>query len=460
MPLMTSVSGIRGTIGGAPGHGLTPVDIVGYTAAYGRWLLQHFHQPRVIIGRDARVSGPMMTQLVSGTLVGLGMEVVDIGLSTTPTVELAVKDEGHGGIILTASHNPFEWNALKLLNNEGEFLSSLHGEEVLRIADREHYHFAAAGNLGRLHHHEEYLSWHVDCVVKLPAVNTEAIRKANFKVVVDGINSTGGKVVPQLLAALGVQDIQTINGIPDGQFAHDPEPLSGNLEGLKTTVRDKEADLGIAVDPDVDRLAFVSEDGSYFGEEYTLVAVADHLLSRNAGPVVANLSTTQALKDVVQQKGGVFYPSAVGEAHVVEKMKAVQAILGGEGNGGVIDPALHYGRDALVGIAYMLSLLAEREQKPSMLRESYPSYYMSKDKVPVSNAIKPSQVINRLEENYEAYPKETLDGLKLWFQDRSWVHLRESNTEPVIRIYAESPDEAFAESTVQEMRKAIESVQS
>ena len=456
MALMTSVSGIRGTIGGAPGHGLTPLDIVSYTAAYGRWLLQHFNKPRVVIGRDARTSGPMMAQLVSGTLIGQGIDVVDIGLSTTPTVELAVKEEGHGGIILTASHNPFEWNALKLLNNEGEFLSKLHGEEVMRMADRNHYHFAGAHDLGQRYYHEHYLSWHVEKVCELPAVNKASIEKANFKVVVDGVNSTGGVVVPQLLSALGVQNIQTINGKADGQFAHNPEPLSENLEGLKEAVKTNQADLGIAVDPDVDRLAFVSEDGTYFGEEYTLVAMADHVLSKQPGGVVANLSTTQALMDVVHQHGGEFYASPVGEVHVVERMKEVGAILGGEGNGGVIEPALHYGRDALVGIAYMLSLLAQRQVKTSELRQKYPTYHMTKAKVEVGNSTKPAEVLNRLKDQYRANPQDTQDGLKLWFQDRSWVHLRESNTEPVIRIYAESPDKAYADKSVEELKQAIE----
>lgn len=457
MTLISSVSGIRGTIGGAPGHGLTPVDVVGFAAAYAQWLQKEHKAPQVVIGRDARVSGHMMNQLVSGTLIAQGVAVLDIGLSTTPTVELAVKAEGEGGIILTASHNPYEWNALKLLDSNGEFLSILAGEEVLKIADRAHLKFASAENLGSVRTNDNYLGWHVEQVCSLSAVDKDAIHKANFRIAVDGINSTGGTVIPKLLNDLGVQHVETLNGTPNGEFAHNPEPLSENLEGLKSAVSDNSADLGIAVDPDVDRLAFVCEDGSYFGEEYTLVAVADYLLSQQAGNVVANLSTTQALEDVVVNHGGSFHPSAVGEAHVVEQMKSENAILGGEGNGGVIDPSLHYGRDALVGIAYFLSLLAQKQIKASDLRATYPTYYMTKDKVSTGESIHPSEVIHKVEKQYEDYPMDTRDGLKLWFQDRSWVHLRMSNTEPVIRIYAESPDKAFAESAVRELRQVIES---
>lgn len=456
MSLISSVSGIRGTIGGAPGHGLTPIDIVGFTAAYARWLLQHHQKPRVVVGRDARVSGPMMSRLVTGTLIGQGIAVIDIGLATTPTVELATQQEGEGGLILTASHNPYEWNALKLLDHSGEFLSRQAGEEVLNMADKGHYQFAEARDLGEAEHRDQYLTWHIEQVRALSLVNSQAIQQAGLRVVVDGINSTGGIAVPQLLEALGVQQVITLNGEPNGHFAHNPEPLSENLSHLKEAVVEHSADLGIAVDPDVDRLAFVSEDGTYFGEEYTLVAMADYLLPHNPGPVVANLSTTQALQHVVEERGGVFHPSAVGEAHVVAQMKATSAVLGGEGNGGVIDPALHYGRDALVGIAYFLSLLTSRGQSASALRATYPTYHMTKEKVPIRNGINPAQVIHRVEAAYDYYPMDTRDGLKLWFQDQSWVHLRQSNTEPVIRIYAESPDQAYADSMIAEVQKAIE----
>jgi phosphomannomutase len=458
MSLISSVSGIRGTIGGPPGQGLTPVDVVSFTAAYAQWLLGQYADPAVVIGRDARVSGPMVSHLVTGTLIGQGIPVVDIGLSTTPTVELATLEEGQGGLILTASHNPSEWNALKLLDEQGEFLSSEAGEEVLQIARKGSFQFAEAAQLGTVRHDSTYLTKHVNQVCALPHVASEAIQAAGLTVVVDGVNSTGSIVVPQLLRALGVSKVEVINEAADGQFSHNPEPLSENLEGLKHAVQEHSADLGIAVDPDVDRLAFVSEDGTYFGEEYTLVAVADYLLAANPGPVVANLSTTQALQDVVQAQGGSFYPSAVGEAHVVAQMKATNAVLGGEGNGGVIDPSLHYGRDALVGIAYFLSLLANRRQKASELRASYPTYYMTKDKVPTGSDLEPAQVIKAVQEAYAAYPQDTRDGLKLWLQDQSWVHLRRSNTEPVIRIYAESPDEAYAVSAVQQVRSSVEAL--
>ena len=458
MSLISSVSGIRGTIGGAPGQGLTPVDVVSFTAAYAQWLLRQHTSPTVVIGRDARVSGPMVSHLVTGTLIGQGVNVVDIGLSTTPTVEIATLDEGQGGLILTASHNPYEWNALKLLDEMGEFLSSEAGAEVLQIAREGSFRFAEAPQLGTVRYDSTYLTKHVNQVCALPHVATGAIQAAGLTVVVDGVNSTGGIAVPQLLRALGVSSVEVINGSADGQFSHNPEPLSENLEGLKNAVKEHSADLGIAVDPDVDRLAFVSEDGTYFGEEYTLVAVADYLLAAKPGPVVANLSTTQALRDVVQAQGGSFYPSAVGEAHVVTQMKATNAVLGGEGNGGVIDPALHYGRDALVGIAYFLSLLVTRQEKASVLRTAYPTYHMTKDKVPTGSDLAPAQVIEAVREAYASYPQDTRDGLKLWLQDQSWVHLRKSNTEPVIRIYAESPDEGYGASAVQQIRASIEAL--
>lgn len=439
MALIKSISGIRGTIGGAAGTNLTPQDIVECTAAFGYWLQQQQGAPRkVVIGRDARISGKMVSQLVSATLNGLGIDVIDLGLSTTPTVEMAVPEIGAGaGIIITASHNPKQWNALKFLNQKGEFISQADGEYLLELLEAGAIRYAEVDDLGTYEEQEGWLEKHIELILAMDAVDVDAVRKAGFKVVVDPVNSSGALAVPALLESLGCESI-LINGTPNGHFAHNPEPLPQHLEALSAAVRNEKADLGISVDPDVDRLALVSEDGSMFGEEYTLVAVADYLLQRRPGNAVSNLSSTRALRDVTESYGGRYFASAVGEVNVVEKMKAMNAVIGGEGNGGIIVPGLHYGRDALAGIALILSHLAKYGKTMTALRATYPDYQMVKDKIESPEGVDLNAVLEKMHRKYQQEDCNTIDGLKIDFPD-SWVHLRRSNTEPIIRIYAEAP---------------------
>jgi phosphomannomutase len=438
MTLIKSISGIRGTIGGKPGNGLTPNDIVKYTAAYGRWVLQTTGVNKVVIGRDARISGEMVKNLVVGTLMSIGIDVVDIGLSTTPTVEVAVPDEkAGGGIIITASHNPKQWNALKLLNSAGEFINDAEGQAVLAIAEDSELAFAEVEQIGKVTTDDSYLQKHIDKILALPLVDAEAISKANFKVVIDCVNSTGGIFLPALLKQLGVTQVEELFCTPNGQFPHDPEPLPENLVALSAKVKETKANLGIAVDPDVDRLCFVDENGAMFGEEYTLVTVADYILQHKKGNTVSNLSSTRALRDVTELHGGVYNASAVGEVNVVTKMKETNAVIGGEGNGGIIYPELHYGRDALVGIALFLTHLAKTGKTVSELRATYPAYFISKNKITLTEGMDIDGLLKQMEVKYQHQPYSTIDGLKIEF-DKQWVHLRKSNTEPVIRIYAEA----------------------
>lgn len=458
MALIKSISGIRGTIGGLAGNGLTPTDIVKFTSAYGRWVIASTGKNKVVIGRDARISGEMVRNLVVGTLQSIGIDVVDLGLSTTPTVEVAVPDENAGGgIILTASHNPKQWNALKLLNDKGEFISDQEGQLVLSMAEESDFEFAEVNSLGKVSYDDSYLQKHIDKVLALPLVNAEAVRNANFKIAIDCVNSSGGIFVPALLKALGVKTIYELYCEPDGEFPHNPEPLPENLIDLSRMVVSKKADLGIAVDPDVDRLCFVCEDGSMFGEEYTLVAVSDYVLKHTPGNTVSNLSSTRALRDVTESAGGTYNAAAVGEVNVVNKMKETQAIIGGEGNGGVIYPESHYGRDALVGIALFLTHLAISRQSVSVLRASYPAYYISKNKITLTPEMDIDSLLIEVEKRYENQPHSTIDGLKIEF-DKQWVHLRKSNTEPIIRIYSESSSETGAEYLAQKIISDIKEI--
>lgn len=444
MALIKSISGIRGTIGGKSGDNLTPLDVVKFSAAYGSWLLGNGTNRKVVIGRDGRISGSMVQQLVVNTLIGLGIDVVDVGLSTTPTVELAVVwEKAAGGIIITASHNPKEWNALKLLNEKGEFINAADGAIVLEKASKEDFAFAGVDKLGTYTVSDTTLQQHIDAILDYPLVHVEDIRKKNFKVVVDVINSTGALFVPPLLKALGVEEVILLNGELTGKFAHNPEPLPENLTELSNAVRKHKADLGIAVDPDVDRLCFVCEDGSMFGEEYTLVAVADYILSQRKGNTVSNMSSTKALKEVTLKHGGEYHPSAVGEVNVVTRMKEVNAVIGGEGNGGIIVPDFHYGRDALIGIGLFLSSLATHKNGMKSFRSRYPDYFISKNKIELENGIDVKAIFERIQKKYKHQPVNTEDGLKIEF-DSDWVHLRTSNTEPIIRIYAESNFETTA----------------
>ncbi len=446
LTLIKSISGIRGTIGGAAGDGLTPVDIVKFTSAFGIWAIQQSGLKKIVIGRDARISGSMVNNLVVGTLQGLGIDVVDLGLSTTPTVEIAVPaEEAAGGIIITASHNPKQWNALKLLNSNGEFISDADGQAVLEIAENSDFNYAAVDDLGKVVLDDSYLQKHIDVILALPLVDVKAITAADFKVVIDCVNSTGGIFVPALLKALGVKTVHELYCEPDGKFPHNPEPLPENLVALSKEVLSKRADIGIAVDPDVDRLCFVCEDGSMFGEEYTLVAVADYVLKHNKGNTVSNLSSTRALRDVTEKAGGEYNAAAVGEVNVVNKMKETNAVIGGEGNGGVIYPELHYGRDALAGIALFLTHLAKSGKTVSALRASYPNYFISKNKITLTPEMDIDALLLKVEEKYKKQPHSTIDGLKIEF-DKEWVHLRKSNTEPIIRIYSEASSETVANS--------------
>ncbi|MEO7264158.1 MAG: phosphoglucosamine mutase [Ferruginibacter sp.] len=460
MALIKSISGIRGTIGGMPGKNLTPPDIVKFTAAYGSWIQENSGtnntlNKKIVVGRDGRISGALVKNLVVSTLNALGIDVIDVDLSTTPTVEMAVVFlKASGGIIITASHNPKEWNALKLLNEKGEFISAADGEIILRKADTSEFNFATVENLGNTVSNADMLDAHINAILNYPLVNKEAIAAAGFKIVVDVVNSTGAIAVPALLQKLGVENIIMLNAEVNGKFAHNPEPLPENLSALSQEVVLQQASLGIAVDPDVDRLCFVCEDGSMFGEEYTLVAVADFILSKKKGNSVSNMSSTRALRDVTEKHGGKYIPSAVGEVNVVEKMKAGNAVIGGEGNGGVIIPELHYGRDALAGIAVFLTQLAESKKSIKKLRNAYPNYFISKNKITLENGIDVKAVFEKIKEKYKNQPVNTEDGLKIEF-DNDWVHLRTSNTEPIIRIYAESNFETTADNIAMRLMKDI-----
>ena len=460
MSLIKSISGIRGTIGGKVDENLTPIDAVKFAAAYGSWLKGQSGKEhvKVVIGRDARISGEMIQNLVQYTLIGLGIDVVNIGLSTTPTVEVAVPlEKADGGIILTASHNPKEWNALKLLNDKGEFVSDQEGKAILRIAQENDFSFATVDHLGKLTHDDRYIDLHIEEVLALPLVTPEAIQKKRFRVVVDAVNSTGGIAIPRLLERLGVEVVK-LYCEPNGHFPHNPEPLKEHLGDICKKVVEEKADFGIVVDPDVDRLAFITDQGEMFGEEYTLVACADYVLSKAKGNVVSNLSSSRALRDIAQKYGVTYSAAAVGEVNVVTEMKRVEAIIGGEGNGGIIYPELHYGRDALVGVALFLSLLAKRGGSVQQLRESYPAYFMSKNKIQLTEQINPDLILKAMEQKYAHEQTTTIDGLKIDFAD-SWVHLRKSNTEPIIRIYTEgkSQKEAddLAQRFIEEMRALI-----
>ena len=458
MTLIKSISGIRGTIGGPVSENLTPVDVVKFAAAYAGWLKtdRPARQLSVVVGRDARISGEMVAGLVMGALQGCGVDVVDIGLATTPTTEMAVAGFGaDGGIIVTASHNPGNWNALKLLNHKGEFLSDADGKEILRLAETEAFDFVAAGDLGRIRERVSYDSEHIRRVLALPLVDVEAVRRAGFRVVVDAVNSVGGVVIPMLLREMGVEVIG-LNCEPDGRFAHDPEPLAKNLTEISALVPAERADLGIVVDPDVDRLALINEDGTMFGEEYTLVAVADYVLSHTRGATVSNLSSSRALRDVTRAHGCEYHASAVGEVHVVAKMKEVGAVIGGEGNGGVIYPELHHGRDALVGVALFLTLLARSGRKMTGLRATYPSYFMAKDKIelePGATDVVDAMLV-RAKSLYASEEIDDTDGVKIDFAE-AWVHLRRSNTEPTIRIYSEAATDVAAQALADAVRKAV-----
>jgi phosphomannomutase len=461
LALIKSISGIRGTIGGKPGEGLSPIDIVTFAAAYGAWLKGT--KPisnQIVLGRDARISGSMVSSLVANTLIGLGWDVLDIGLSTTPTVELAVPwTKSAGGIIITASHNPAQWNALKLLNDAGEFISDADGKAMLELAENLDFTFAEVTKLGKITQDDSFLQQHIDHVLGLRWVDKSAIQAKKFKVLVDAVNSTGGIVVPQLLYSLGVMDVDVIFGEPDGHFGHNPEPLPENLTEMIAKMKAGSYDLGIVVDPDVDRLCFISEDGSAFGEEYTLVAIADYILSIEKGNTVSNLSSTRALADVTQKHNGIYFAAAVGEVNVVTKMKAENAIIGGEGNGGVIFPESHYGRDALVGIGLFLTHLARKNKKVSDLRAEYPAYIMSKNKIELSANLNVDLILATVAEQFKDERVNTIDGVKIDFADR-WVHLRKSNTEPIIRIYSEAPTESEANGLAQQIMQVIKAIAS
>jgi len=458
LTLIKSISGIRGTIGGKAGDGLTPIDIVKFTAAYGAWVIAKTQNKKIIVGRDARISGSMVNNLVIGTLQGLGIEVIDLGLSTTPTVEIAVPlEQAGGGIILTASHNPKQWNALKLLNEKGEFISDADGKEVLEMAEAADFSFADVNELGKVVADDTYLQKHIDAVLALPLVDVEAIKGANFKIAIDCVNSSGGIFIPALLKALGVKTIYELYCEPNGDFPHNPEPLPENLTEIAKVVQEKRADLGIVVDPDVDRLCFVNEDGTMFGEEYTLVAVADYVLKNTPGNTVSNLSSTRALRDVTEKAGTTYTASAVGEVNVVNQMKASNAVIGGEGNGGIIYPESHYGRDALVGIALFLTHLAKFGKSISLLRSTYPAYHISKNKITLTPEMDIDALLIKVQEKYKDQQISTVDGLKIDFANE-WVHLRRSNTEPIIRIYSEAENETVAENLANKIISDIKEI--
>lgn len=457
MALIKSISGIRGTIGGKPGESLSPLDVVKYTAAFGAWAMAEGNK-KIIIGRDGRISGPMISGLVAQTLVAMGAEVIDLGLSTTPTVEFEVAaEDAAGGIIITASHNPKEWNALKLLNNKGEFISAEAGAEILNNAETGNIHFSLVDHAGSITTKYDHADRHLDAIVSHALVNKNLIEKQNLKIVVDAINSSGAVFVPILLKKLGIpeQNIIVLNGEVNGKFAHNPEPLPQHLTQLSAAVISNKADLGISVDPDVDRLVLVCEDGSMFGEEYTLVAVADYVLGKTKGDTVSNLSSTRALKDITEKHGGKYYPAAVGEVNVVAKMKEVNAVIGGEGNGGIIVPDFHYGRDALIGIALFLTHLSQSSKTVKQLRSSYPDYFISKNKIEMDGTTNLNLVFEKLKEKYKSNPLNTIDGLRIEF-DNDWVHLRSSNTEPIIRIIAESNFETTANNIASKLIRDIQ----
>ena len=460
MTLIKSISGIRGTIGGNPGENLTPLDAVKFAAAYGTWLQKEHPTTTdltVVLGRDARISGEMIQNLVANTLVGMGIHIVDLGLSTTPTVEMAVpNEEAQGGIILTASHNPKEWNALKLLNEKGEFLNAEQGAEILASAEKEDFKFAEVDFLGKVITNSAYIDFHIEKVLAHPLVEAEKVKKAKFKVVFDGVNSTGGISIPPLLEAMGVEVIK-LYCEPNGIFPHNPEPLAKHLTELSKEVIKHKADLGITVDPDVDRLAFMDENGIMFGEEYTLVSIADYVLSKEKGNTVSNLSSSRALKDVTEKHGGKYYASAVGEVNVVAQMKKVNAVIGGEGNGGIIDPKLHYGRDSLIGVALFLTHLAEKNMSVSALRATYPSYFMAKEKIELTPEINVDSILEKMAEKYTHEDVSTIDGVKIDFPE-NWVHLRKSNTEPIIRVYTEAKSQEEADRLAQQIISEIKSI--
>ncbi|MBL6962499.1 MAG: phosphoglucosamine mutase [Bacteroidetes bacterium] len=451
MTLITSISGIRGTIGGTVGKGLTPDDVVMFTAAYANWILSSMQTKKVVIGRDARISGEMVAALVSNTLLAMGIDVVDLGLSTTPTVEIAVVEEkAGGGIIITASHNPKQWNALKLLNHKGEFISNEVGKDILKVAENKDYEYSSIEALGKYIQKTDYIQKHIDKILSLSLVDVDVIKAADFSIVIDCVNSTGGISLPPLLKALGVNKVHELHCSPDGKFPHNPEPLPENLSLLASEVKIQKADLGIVVDPDVDRLAFVKDDGEFFGEEYTLVAVADYVLQNTKGSCVSNLSSSLALKDVAEKHDCPYFASAVGEVNVVRKMKEEKAVIGGEGNGGVIYPELHYGRDALVGIALFLTYLAKTGKSASHLRGQYPNYYISKNKIELTENKNLDSILNEIQLKYKNYPLTLIDGVKIEF-DKDWVHLRKSNTEPIIRIYSESKSQTASENLAKKL---------
>ena len=456
MSLIKSISGIRGTIGGKPMNNLTPLDIVRFSAAYGEHIKAQAKSSKctVVIGRDARISGKMLQALVSNTLVGLGIDVIDLDMATTPTVEMMVpKLKAQGGIILTASHNPKQWNALKLLNANGEFLNAKAGEKILAIAEEENFDFAAVDDLGSIKEDKTSLSTHIKAVLEHPLVEVEKIKATQLKVVVDGVNSIGGIAIPELLRAFDVEVIELFCE-PNGQFPHNPEPLKEHLGALSAKVIETNADFGIVVDPDVDRLAFMDENGEMFGEEYTLVACADYVLSKKKGNTVSNMSSTRALKDITEKHGGKYYSSAVGEVNVVQQMKACNAVIGGEGNGGIIDPYLHYGRDSLIGTAFFLSLISECKLSVSELKKTYPEYFMSKGKIELEAAMNVDNLLEKVKEKYQAQKPNTLDGVKIDFED-SWVHLRKSNTEPIIRVYTEAPTQELADKLMNRFKEEL-----
>jgi len=460
MALIKSISGIRGTIGGTIGEGLSPVDIVKFTAAYAVWVKQKTPNKKckVVVGRDARISGEMVNYLVNGTLMGMGVNIVHIGLAATPTVEMAVIEENaDGGIILTASHNPKEWNALKLLNEKGEFITDIDGKEILKIAENDSFVFSTVDELGKEQFDNSFTDKHIDKILKLPLVDVNAIKKANFKIVIDAVNSVGGTSIPLLLEKLGVQKVIKIHCNPNGLFPHNPEPLPEHLTDLSKTVVENGATLGFVVDPDVDRLAIVNEDGTMFGEEYTLVAVADYVLKNIKGNTVSNLSSTLALKDVTENHGCSYSASAVGEVNVVTEMKRQKAVIGGEGNGGIIYPELHYGRDSFVGIALFLTHLAKSGKKCSELRASYPNYFISKNKIQLLPQTNVDELLVKIQEKFKTAEISTIDGVKINFH-KSWVHLRKSNTEPIIRIYAENSSEEAANNLAMEMMQEIKNL--
>ncbi|MFO7746013.1 MAG: phosphoglucosamine mutase [Psychroflexus sp.] len=457
MTLIKSISGIRGTIGGKVGDNLTPLDVVKFSAAYGQWIKTQRNKDnyKVVVGRDARISGNMVQSLVMQTLSGMGIHVVDLELSTTPTVEVAVKMEhADGGIILTASHNPKQWNALKLLNKDGEFLNAEEGEQILKFVELEDFEFSEVDDLGKITHHNAYIDLHIEEILNLDLVEVDRIKDANIKVVVDAVNSTGGISIPPLLEMLGVEVVK-LYCEPNGDFPHNPEPLAKHLTELSEKVKDQHADFGIAVDPDVDRLAFVDENGEMFGEEYTLVSIADYVLSRKKGSTVSNLSSSRALRDITEKYGCEYFASAVGEVNVVAKMKKVDAVIGGEGNGGVIYPELHYGRDSLVGVALFLSLLTERKMKVSELRQTYTSYFMAKEKIELTPGLNVDSLLNKIQEKYQDEDISSIDGVKIDFET-NWVHLRKSNTEPIIRIYTEAKSQKEADELAQRFIAELE----